>query len=317
MNNERGQKLVLATSQEVTDYVVRRERRELEFQKSHNEDDQNKKAKFIKEALGLLEKRENQLAAEVRLQKRGNSAEVPLEDFDMMEELELEEQEIHYFYQADDGQNIYLHDVCSQMLKHEYGSLQTAPRVLSGKIIQQETYSMTPELRSHLRYLKHLPVPTVFVVIKVELDDCVISQETFDHFRDRFPEREERLRSKDHVEIKPLGSSLHFPSCSRDELRHGDEPGHSQPQESEEVQFLPSHRWQREPSPAWQLQPLDLLGEDRFHQPEVQRQDRRRLLDIERRRKWLRNQNEARREKPHHYPKPLDISALIDDCLIA
>ncbi|KAK2710909.1 hypothetical protein QYM36_012171 [Artemia franciscana] len=163
----------------------------------------------------------------------------------------------------DDGQNIYLHDVCSQMLKHEYGSLQTAPRVLSGKIIQQETYSMTPELRSHLRYLKHLPVPTVFVVIKVELDDCVISQETFDHFRDRFPEREERLRSKDHVEIKPLGSSLHFPSCSRDELRHGDEPGHSQPQESEEVQFLPSHRWQREPSPAWQLQPLDLLGEVR------------------------------------------------------
>jgi len=62
---------------------------------------------------------------------------------------------------------------------------------------------------------------------------------------------------------------------------------------------------------------MRLYFQDRFHQPEVQRQDRRRLLDIERRRKWLRNQNEARREKPHHYPKPLDISALIDDCLIA
>ena len=75
------------------------------------------------------------------------------------------------------------------MLKHEYGSLQAAPRVLSGKIIQQETCSMTPELRSDLRYLRHPPVKTAFVVVKVELDDCVISQKTSYHFRDRFPER--------------------------------------------------------------------------------------------------------------------------------
>ncbi|KAK2716824.1 hypothetical protein QYM36_007092 [Artemia franciscana] len=168
INNERGQNLVRATPQEVTDHIVRRERKQLEAQLKHDEDDQNKKAKFIEEALGLFEKWRNQLAAQVRPQKRGNSAEVSAEDLD---KIKLEEQEVHYFYQAHNGQNIYLHNDCFQMLKHEYGSLQAAPRVLSGTIIQQETYSMTHELRSDLRYLRHLPVTTAFVVVKVELDD--------------------------------------------------------------------------------------------------------------------------------------------------
>lgn len=89
----------------------------------------------------------------------------------------------YYFYQADDGQHLYLHNVNIRMLQAMYGSIENSPPTISGKIIQKQSCSMTEDLRRRLKFLQHLPVTCQFEVAEVKLDTSLISSEVFERFR--------------------------------------------------------------------------------------------------------------------------------------
>ncbi|KDR09385.1 RING finger protein 10 [Zootermopsis nevadensis] len=142
-----------------------------------------------------------------------------------------------YFYQAEDGQHIYLHALNVRMLQHYYGSLEHCPPTLTGCIIEKESGSMTEELRRRLRYLQHLPITCQFEVAEIQLKPPIVSKETIDHFQDQLEvrrqrrqrrARDERRREKKIIEEENrrwgryptphirIESQHHFPQCGID-----------------------------------------------------------------------------------------------------
>ncbi|XP_029653016.1 RING finger protein 10 [Octopus sinensis] len=110
-----------------------------------------------------------------------------------------------YFYQAADGQHIYLHAVNARCLAWQYGSLENSPETITASIVEVESIAMTQELRNRLRYLNHLPLSVEFKVVELLLNPPVVSKETLKEFSDiikkrvkcrQKKQRQERLRSK-------------------------------------------------------------------------------------------------------------------------
>lgn len=69
------------------------------------------------------------------------------------------------------------------MLEREYGSLESGPPKLTGVIVEIESGSMTEELRKRLRYLQHLPLTCQFLVVEIDLQPPIVSQETIVYFK--------------------------------------------------------------------------------------------------------------------------------------
>lgn len=88
-----------------------------------------------------------------------------------------------YFYQSRDGQPLYLHSINIRMLQMMYGSLDRAPHIIGGKIVQKEICSMTEELRKRLKYLQHLPVTSQFEVAEITFGSELVSEEVMDVFK--------------------------------------------------------------------------------------------------------------------------------------
>lgn len=88
-----------------------------------------------------------------------------------------------YFYQSRDGQPLYLHSINIRMLQMMYGSLDRAPHVIGGKIIQKEVCSMSEELRKRLKYLQHLPVTSQFEVAELSFGSELLSEEVMNAFK--------------------------------------------------------------------------------------------------------------------------------------
>ena len=147
--------------------------------------------------------------------------------------------DVFYFYQSSDGQPIFLHALNVQMLVHEYGTLENCPSRIKGKIMEKDNTSMTEDLRNRLRYLRHLPVTSIFEVCEVQMKPPLISKETIAEFSAQLESRrrkrnrrarEERRREKviQAEENKRMGkypdmkyrieSAYHFPQVSGDNL---------------------------------------------------------------------------------------------------
>merc|ERR1712051_722521 len=90
--------------------------------------------------------------------------------------------DVFFFYQSSDGQPIYLHALNVQMLVHECGSLENCPPKIKGKIMEKDSTSMTEELRNRLRYLRHLPLTSIFEVCEIKIKQPLVSKETLDEF---------------------------------------------------------------------------------------------------------------------------------------
>jgi len=142
-----------------------------------------------------------------------------------------------YFYQSSDGQPIFLHALNVQMLVHEYGSLEHCPKFIKGKIIEKDNTSMTEDLRNRLRYLRHLPLTSIFEVCEIQVKAPELSQGTLTEFASQLEQRrrkrnrrarEERRREKwiEVEENKRMGkypdmkvrveSAFHFPQVGQD-----------------------------------------------------------------------------------------------------
>ncbi|KRT83186.1 zinc finger protein, partial [Oryctes borbonicus] len=123
---------------------------------------------------------------------------INVEDLDISQPKIPSNQQVKYFYfyQASDGQHIYLHAINARMLEHCYGSLEMAPKIISGRIIEKEGGSMTEELRNRLRYLQHLPVTCQFEVAEIQLREPVISKDTLNIFHDQLEIRRKRRQKR-------------------------------------------------------------------------------------------------------------------------
>lgn len=91
-----------------------------------------------------------------------------------------------FYYQALNGQNIFLHSVNSKMLQLMFGSLELSPQNIRGRIVQIKNCSMNEDLRKRLKYLQHLPVSSVFEIVEIEFEHGIISKDVYDIFKGKF-----------------------------------------------------------------------------------------------------------------------------------
>ncbi|XP_043468016.1 RING finger protein 10 isoform X2 [Leptopilina heterotoma] len=111
-------------------------------------------------------------------------------------------QKFFYFYQAENGQHVYLHAMNAKMLEMEYGSLEHCPRTIMGKLLEKEEGSLTEDLRRRLRYLCHLPLTCQFEIAEIELLPPLVSQNVLQQFHDQLDTRQRKRHRKDREERK-------------------------------------------------------------------------------------------------------------------
>ncbi|XP_047141975.1 E3 ubiquitin-protein ligase RNF10 isoform X3 [Hydra vulgaris] len=103
--------------------------------------------------------------------------------------------DFYYFYQAEDGQNIYIDALNARCLIEEYGSLCNAPTTITGQILDFESFTMSLEHRKRFRYLSHLPLACEFCICELLLRPPVLSKSTIHNFMPEFNKRKS-IRSK-------------------------------------------------------------------------------------------------------------------------
>ncbi|XP_036610368.1 RING finger protein 10 [Trichosurus vulpecula] len=101
----------------------------------------------------------------------------------------------YYFYQAEDGQYMFLHPVNVRCLVREYGSLEQSPEKITATVVEIAGYSMSEDVRQRHRYLCHLPLTCEFSICELALQPPVVSKETLEMFSDDI-EKRRRLRQK-------------------------------------------------------------------------------------------------------------------------
>lgn len=197
-------KLIMANKEEVA-AILDRERCELQAQMQTDgpEGSDCPETMFISQALELLERRANEM--------KGNSpVAVPLDNNRALpDELaatatgeSAAAEEFYFFYQAVDGQHLYMHSINLRMLQAQFGELSNCPLVLSGRIVQREHFSVNEVLRKRSKYLQHLPLTSIITVVEVNFRDEVsmFSAEVLAQFseelRQRKMDRQRRARDE-------------------------------------------------------------------------------------------------------------------------
>lgn len=63
-----------------------------------------------------------------------------------------------YFYQAVDGQWVFLHPLLTRILLAHYGSYEDLPGTLRGRLLELEPQVQSEALRKRHKFLGHLPL---------------------------------------------------------------------------------------------------------------------------------------------------------------
>lgn len=107
-----------------------------------------------------------------------------------------------YFYQAADGQHIYMHAVNIRCLVKQYGSLRDCPDTVTATVVELESVSMDEDLRRRLRYLSHLPLTCEFVMAELDLRPPIVSQNVLDIFKDELTKRKVNRQRRVTLEMR-------------------------------------------------------------------------------------------------------------------
>jgi len=110
-------------------------------------------------------------------------------------------EDYYYFYQAEDNQNIFIHPLNARCLIEEYGALQTCPEIITGTILDYESFTMNKILRKRYRYLSHLPLACEFVIVELMLRPPILSKQTIRSFMPEFQKRK-ALRARKQEELR-------------------------------------------------------------------------------------------------------------------
>ncbi|CAK1545237.1 unnamed protein product [Leptosia nina] len=141
----------------------------------------------------------------------------PLEDLDVRDsppevdqnnltEIDRENQSRYfYFYQADDGQQVFLNSLNVRLLVASWGALVAAPPVIRARVLHRDTVSLGEQTRKHMPYTAHLPLHCSFDVVELDLKPPHVTISALENFaveierraRNRArQEREERRRER-------------------------------------------------------------------------------------------------------------------------
>ncbi|KAI9488338.1 hypothetical protein BDB00DRAFT_772780 [Zychaea mexicana] len=125
----------------------------------------------------------------------------------------------YHFYQASDGQHVYLHPLDIRILKHEYGGFERFPDQLQVSVEGVEETTMTEEVRKRFKYLNHLPLSCDVTFLEVDLKKLV-SNDTSKAFSNelkmRAKKRQDRIRREEKGR-KAIEARQKIEQRSRDE----------------------------------------------------------------------------------------------------
>ncbi|KAJ1667807.1 hypothetical protein EV178_001004 [Coemansia sp. RSA 1646] len=99
--------------------------------------------------------------------------------------------EFVYFYQANDGQHIYMHPLPARVVSHEYGSHSDMPDELEVKVRHSVESTITDDVRQQFKMLNHLPLRCDVLFIEPELKGLV-SRKSIEKFRPQLSHRDKQ-----------------------------------------------------------------------------------------------------------------------------
>lgn len=205
-------KLILANNREVMS-ILDRERCELQDQmRTDGPEGLNcPETMFISQAIDLLEERTK--AAQVQAETTGSENTFALYDELPPGVATDAESEFHYFYQAVDGQHLYMNSFNLRMLQAQFGTLANCPPVLTGRIVQRELFSVSDVLRKRSKYLQHLPLTTIITIVEVNFlgEDVLFSAEVREQFAQEVNQRtkDRQRRARDEKKREKHINDLH------------------------------------------------------------------------------------------------------------
>eukprot|EP00124_Ichthyophonus_hoferi_P003622 Ihof_evm1s326 gene=Ihof_evmTU1s326 len=144
------------------------------------------------------------------------------------------------FYQAIDGQKIYIHGINTKCLAQEFGSLENCPSEISGTILELVEMVICEETRKRYHFLAHLPLATEFIMIELDLNKY-LSPETHAMFADELNKRKQRRRSKinkERIEAKRLEQNNQKPVFNANDFANFPLARDSDPSPSDLKSFL-------------------------------------------------------------------------------
>jgi hypothetical protein len=77
--------------------------------------------------------------------------------------------DFRFLFQAEGGQDVYLHPLNIKCLLSYYEHLYYAPQVVRGQVLELERCTMTEELKQRYRFLSHLPLGCEFYFVELDL----------------------------------------------------------------------------------------------------------------------------------------------------
>ncbi|PHZ12038.1 uncharacterized protein RHIMIDRAFT_139375 [Rhizopus microsporus ATCC 52813] len=107
----------------------------------------------------------------------------------------------YYFYQAKDGQHVYLHPLDIRILKHEFGDYHQFPHELEVQITNVQESTLDEDLRKKCKYLSHLPLGCDVTFLEINIKD-IVSEDTFQVFNNELNARFRRRKEKEQREDK-------------------------------------------------------------------------------------------------------------------
>lgn len=124
------------------------------------------------------------------------------------------QKKLKYFYQAEDGQHIYMHSLNVRCLTAEYSSMEFCPKEIVAVIVDVEEFCMSEDTRQHFNYLSHLPIGCQFKIVElnllpplISLDSLKVSEELVKRRR-REREMRERRDKKNAAQIQKIHNKM-------------------------------------------------------------------------------------------------------------
>eukprot|EP00871_Galdieria_phlegrea_P004329 jgi/Galph1/4898/GphlegSOOS_G3592.1 len=172
---------------------------------------------FVDFAMEDITQRKTHLERVIRQQRRELFFEISSTDKASKNDPEYSSQDVdvssfeyhRFLFQAESGQDVYLHPINVKCLLSYYEHLCFAPHLISGRVVELEHLNMTEELRKRFRFLSHLPVGCEFCFIELDLSEVLpaeilakFSKVLKQRMKDRKQREEEALafhREKDSI----------------------------------------------------------------------------------------------------------------------
>ncbi|RVE47989.1 hypothetical protein evm_007397 [Chilo suppressalis] len=100
-----------------------------------------------------------------------------------------------YFYQAEDGQQLFLNSLNVRILNASWGTLSAAPPIIRGRVLHRETIPLTEQTRKHMPYTAHLPMHCSFDIVELDLQPPYVTNTALKSFSEELVRRA-RIRAR-------------------------------------------------------------------------------------------------------------------------